>query len=375
VAQRQGPLAGIRIVELAGIGPGPFGAMLLADLGADVVQIDRPSGAAALYGIDPTSDLLNRGKRSVVLDLKSDADREATLALIDRADAVIESNRPGVAERLGVGPDVCLSRNPRLVYGRITGWGQDGPMAHWAGHDINYIALAGALHVCGRAGERPAIPQNFVGDMGGGGLLLAFGVLAAILKARSSGRGQVVDAAMVDGAAIQLSALLTMQAQGRFDERRGSHFGDGGSHFYEVYETADGKYLAVGAIEPQFYARFRAEAGLDDPDFDAQWDEARWPRLQQKVAGRIAEKTRDEWVALFSSESCVAPVLALSELDAHPHNAARTTFFRDRGILQPAPAPRFSRTPAQVSAPPAERGADTQAVLREWGVAAPAQTN
>lgn len=365
---RSGPLAGIRVVELQGIGPGPFCGMLLADLGAEVVQIDRPSGANAAYGIDETKDLLNRGKRSIVLDLKRSDDLEIALQLIENADAVIESNRPGVAERLGIGPDDCLARNPRLVYGRVTGWGQEGPLADAAGHDITYIALGGALGVCGRQGERPAIPQNFIGDMGGGGLLLAFGMLAAIIEARQSGQGQTVDAAMIDGAAIQMSALLTMHGMGRFDEHRGTHFGDGGAHFYEVYETADGGHLAVGCIEPQFYRTFRDDAGLDDPEFDRQWDEAAWPSLQLKTAARLKEKTRAEWEAIFSPEACVTPVLSLSELDRHPHNAARGTYLRDGGLLQPAPAPRFSRTPGAIASPPPRRGADMDVVLRSWGV-------
>ncbi|RJG08271.1 CaiB/BaiF CoA transferase family protein [Massilia cavernae] len=364
----QGPLKGLKIVELAGLGPGPYCGMLLADLGAEVVQIDRPMGATAVYGIEPSRNILNRGRRSVVLDLKDPVARDQALALIDRADGLIEGNRPGVAERLGLGPDHCLARNPRLVYGRVTGWGQTGPMAQWAGHDLNYIALAGALHVCGRAGERPAIPQNFVGDMGGGGLLLAFGMVSALFEALRSGKGQVVDAAMIEGAASQLSGVLTMQAMGSFEGGRGTHIADGGAHFYEVYDTADGKYIAVGAIEPQFYAAFRRDAGLTDPQFDAQMDQARWPDLKARVARRIAEKTRDEWVAIFSSEACVAPVLSLSEVENYPHNAAREVFLREGGVLQPSPVPKFSRTPGAVACPPPARGADTDAVFRDWGI-------
>jgi alpha-methylacyl-CoA racemase len=367
MTDRQGPLKGLKIVEFAGLGPGPFCGMLLADLGAEVIQIDRPSGVTAGHGLDPTRDILNRGRRSVVLDLKQPEDVEKALKIMDGCDALIEGNRPGVAERLGFGPEVCLARNPRLVYGRITGWGQTGPMAQRAGHDINYVAISGALHGIGRAGERPGIPQNFVGDMGGGGLLLAFGIACAMIEAIRSGRGQVVDAAMVEGAAIQLSGLLTMQAMGRFDDERGTHMGDGGAHFYEVYETADGKYLAVGAIERPFYDAFRAGAGLDDPVFDDQMNEAQWPALKLKVAERLKTRTRDDWMAIFSPDACVAPVLAVAEVEADPHNAARQVFFRQGGILQPSPVPKFSRTPGAVANPPPRRGTDTEAVLGEFG--------
>lgn len=366
---RSGPLTGIKVVEFAGLGPGPFCGMLLADLGAEVVQIDRPGGAmAAFSAADPQRNILNRGKRSVILDLKQPEDRETALKLADRADAVIEANRAGVAERLGIGPDVCLARNPKLVYGRVTGWGQTGPLAEWAGHDINYIALAGALHMCGRTGERPAIPQNFVADMGGGGLYLAFGMVAALLEARQSGQGQVVDAAMIEGVALQLSVVLTLRAFGQFDDRRGTGFIGGGAHFYEVYETKDGEHIAVGAIEPQFYRTFLREAGLVDPAFNAQWDRARWPALKEKVAARMRERTREDWMQTFSSEACVAPVLAPSEAEQHPQMAARGVFMRDGEVLQPAPGPRFSRTPGAVCAPPPRPGADTADVLRDWGV-------
>lgn len=359
----QGPLKGLRVIEFAGIGPGPYCGMLLADLGAEVIQIDRPSGATGAYGLDPTKDILNRGRRSVTLDMKKPEDVEQALQLVDTADAVIEANRPGVAERLGIGPDVCLARNPRLVYGRITGWGQTGPLAQSPGHDINYIAIAGALHIIGRAGERPGIPANFVGDMGGGGLLLAFGIACAIIEAKTSGKGQVVDAAMIEGAASQLSATLTMRGMGRFSDARGTNFADGGAHFYEVYETADHKYLAVGCIEPNFYKAFCADAGLDDPEFKQQMNPAAWPSLKQKTAARLAEKTRDEWVAIFSPDACVAPVLSLAEVEADPHLAARGTYLRDGDVLQPAPVPKFSRTPGAVASPPKLRGVDTEEVL------------
>lgn len=365
--RKSGPLAGIRIVEFGGIGPGPYCGMLLADLGADVLLIDRPGGAYAAYGFDPRRDFMQRGKSWITLDLKQPEDLETALALIGRADAVIESSRPGVAERRGFGPADCLARNPALVYGRVTGWGQDGPYAQMAGHDINYIAISGVLDICGRPGEPPAIPHNFVGDMGGGGLLLAFGIVSAILEARQSGQGQVVDAAMIEGAASQLSGLLTLRAMGQFDDRRGHNSSCGAAPFYETYRTADDKYIAVGCIEPQFYAAFRQGAGLDDPAFDAQWDEDRWPAMKAGIAARIVEKTRAEWMAIFDADACVAPVMGIGEAASHPQNAARKVFMEPDGMLQPAPVPRFSRTPGAVSAPPTP-GADTGEILRKWGV-------
>lgn len=365
--KRSGPLSGVRIVELASIGPGPFCGMLLADLGAEVVVIDRPQGAYALYGLDPKKDFMNRGKRSVVLDLKKPEDVQKALDLIARADGVIEGSRPGVAERLGVGPEVCLARNPALVYGRITGWGQTGPWAQWAGHDIDYIAISGALHMCGRPGEPPAIPMNFVGDMGGGGMLLAFGMAAALFEARGSGKGQVVDAAMIEGAAAQMAGMLVVRANGQIGDERGDNTSCGVAPFYDTYQTADGKYLAVGAIEPQFYRAFLQGMGLDaDPEFGEQWARERWPALKAKIAARLREKNRDAWMAIFSSEACVAPVLSPAEVEYHPQNAARGTYFREGDVLQPGTAPRFSRTPGAVAAPPPERGADTEAVFREW---------
>ncbi len=366
----QGPLTGIKVIELAGIGPGPYCGMLLADLGAEVVQIDRPSGATALYGIEATKDILNRGKRSVILDLKDANGLETALSLIEKADALIESNRAGVAEKLGLGPDVCLKRNPKLVYGRITGWGQTGPMAKWAGHDLDYIALSGALYTCGSGEYPPAIPGNFVGDMGGGGMFVAFGITCGIINAIRTGKGQVVDAAMIEGAASQMAGLMTMKALGRFDDRRGTHMSDGGSHFYNVYTCKDGKYLAVGCIEPQFYASFRKGAGLTDAVFDAQMDAKRWPELKVKVAQRLAEKTRDEWMQIFDSEACVAPVLSPSEVEHHPHNQARKVYFRDGDVLQPSPGPKFSVTPGAVARAPVNRGTDTAAVLKDWGIRA-----
>lgn len=368
---RQGPLTGLKLVEFAGLGPGPFCGMLLADLGAEVVQIDRPGSSTKHYGFDPARNLLHRGRRSIVLDLKQPGDVEKALRLIEQADAVIEANRPGVAEKLGVGPGVCLGRNPRLVYGRITGWGQAGPRAQDAGHDINYIALSGALHTIGPAGEPPAIPNNFVGDMGGGGLFLAFGILAAVIEARQSGRGQVVDAAMVDGAALQLMGSLTLLANGQFTDRRGTQMADGGSHFYQVYRTRDGGFYSVGAIEPQFHAALRAGLGFaDDPDFDRQMDPAMWPVLKARMAARFAEKTRAEWDAILPGDACAAPVLTTAEIAADPHLAARGTYVAPEGVLQAAPGPRFSRTPGAIANPPPQPGADTASVFNDWGIPA-----
>lgn len=366
---RQGPLAGVKVVELAGLGPGPFCGMLLADLGAEVVQIDRQGGATAHYGLAPERDILNRGRRSLLLDLKDPADRETALRLIEKADALIEGNRPGVAERLGMGPEDCLARNPALVYGRVTGWGQTGPRARTAGHDVNYIALSGALHAIGPAGDVPTIPSNFVGDMGGGGLFLAFGILAAIIEARQSGRGQVVDAAMIEGAGLQLAGFLTMKANGFASDARGTHYSDGASHFYQIYRTRDGQMLSVGAIEPQFYRAFREGLGFaDDPAFDRQMDPRAWPDLKARTAARIAERTLAEWEAVFPADACVAPVRASDDLLDDPHLAARGSFVAIEGILQPAPGPRFSRTPGAIANPPPQRGADRDAVLHEWGV-------
>ncbi|WP_176593549.1 CaiB/BaiF CoA-transferase family protein [Sphingobium sp. EM0848] len=369
MSDRQGPLKGLRVVEFAGLGPGPFCGMLLADLGAQVVQIDRPNGSTAHYGLDPRRNLLHRGRLSAVIDLKDPAGVEAVLRLIEKADAVIEPNRPGVAERLGVGPEICLARNPRIVYGRITGWGQTGPRAHHAGHDINYIALSGALHSIGPADDVPTIPNNFVGDMGGGGLYLAFGILAAVYEAQRSGKGQVVDAAMIEGAALQLMGSLTMKANGLFTDRRASHYSDGASHFYNVYRTKDGKFLSVGAIEPQFYRAFREGLGVaHDPDFDRQMDPDAWPRLKQKVSAIIAQRTRDEWDRSFTGEACVAPVLASDELADDPHLTQRGSFTILDGQLQAAPGPKFSRTPGAIAHPPPQPGQDIDDIMKIWGV-------
>ncbi|MFF5785903.1 CaiB/BaiF CoA transferase family protein [Streptomyces sp. NPDC012693] len=364
-----GPLAGVRVVELAGIGPGPFAAMLLADLGADVVRVDRPGGPG--LGIDPARDLTNRNKRSVLVDLKADGDAATVLDLVERADVLIEGYRPGVAERLGVGPDDCLARNPRLVYGRMTGWGQDGPLAATAGHDIGYIAITGALGMFGPDPEGPpTVPANLVGDYAGGSLYLVIGVLAALQHARAHGEGQVVDAAIVDGTAHLTTMIHGMLAAGGWQDRRGVNLLDGGCPFYGVYETSDGGHMAVGALEERFYAEFVRLLGVEDAA-SARRDLARWPELREAVAARFRSRTREEWTAVFDgSDACVAPVLSLREAPAHPHLAARATFTERDGIAQPAPAPRFSVTPGTLRTGPALPGADTAAVARDWGVPA-----
>jgi alpha-methylacyl-CoA racemase len=361
-----GPLAGVRVVELAGIGPGPFCAMLLADLGAEVLRVDRPAAARTGW---PT--VLARGRRSVAVDLKHPDGAGVVLDLVAAADALVEGFRPGVAERLGIGPDACLARNPRLVYGRVTGWGQEGPWRQAAGHDIDYIALAGALHPVGPAGGPPVPPLNLVGDFGGGGMLLAFGVVAALLERGRSGAGQVVDAAMVDGAALLTTQFHELLAAGLWHERRGSNLLDGGAPFYGVYETADGRHLAVGALEPQFYAELLRRLGLDAGDLPDQLDRDGWPLLRERLAALFRTRTLDEWSELLAgTDACVAPVLGLGEAPAHPHNRARGTFVDVGGVVQPAPAPRFSRTPCDPPAPAARPGEHTDQALTDWGVPA-----
>ncbi|MDX5578033.1 CaiB/BaiF CoA-transferase family protein, partial [Streptomyces sp. ID01-9D] len=336
----RGPLTGVRVVELAGIGPGPFAAMLLADLGADVVRVDRPGGAG--LGIDPAYDLTNRNKRSVLLDLKSDGGPARVLDLVERADILIEGYRPGVAERLGVGPEPCLARNPKLVYGRMTGWGQDGPLAERAGHDIAYLALTGTLSMIGRPDEPPTVPANLVGDYAGGSLYLVVGVLAALQHARAHGEGQVVDAAIVDGAAHLASMIHGMLAAGSWQDRRGANLLDGGCPFYGTYATSDGGHMAVGPLEGRFYAEFADLLGIAD-DFPDRWDLARWDELRAAVTERFLTRTRAEWTEVFAgTDACVAPVLSLTEAPHHPHLVARSTFVEHSGITQPAPAPRFS---------------------------------
>jgi alpha-methylacyl-CoA racemase len=364
-----GPLAGVRVVELAGIGPGPFAAMLLADLGADVVRVDRPGGGG--LAVNPAYDVTNRNKRSVLLDLKSPEGPARVLDLVERADVLIEGFRPGVAERLGVGPAECHARNPRLVYGRMTGWGQEGPLAHTAGHDIAYIAVTGALGMIGNPGEPPAVPANLVGDYAGGSLYLVIGVLAALQHARTpGGTGQVVDAAIVDGTAHLTAMIHGMVAAGGWQDRRGANLLDGGCPFYGTYETSDGQYMAVGALEQQFYDTFVELLGIEDRA-PARKDLARWGELREAVAERFKSRTRDEWTAVFEgSDACVAPVLSLREAPHHPHLAARATFTDFGGITQPAPAPRFSATPAAVASGPALPGADTESVAADWDVPA-----
>ena len=363
----RGPLDGVRVVELAGIGPGPFAAMLLADLGADVVRVDRPGGAG--LGTDPAYDLTNRNKRSVLIDLKADGGPGLVLDLAARADILIEGYRPGVAERLGVGPDECLARNPRLVYGRMTGWGQDGPLAGRAGHDIAYIAVTGTLSMIGEPGGPPAVPVNLLGDYAGGSLYLVVGVLAALRHARTpDGTGQVVDAAIVDGAAHLATMIHGMLAAGGWRDRRGSNLLDGGCPFYGCYETSDGGYLAVGPLEQRFYDEFIELLGIGDTA-PARDDPARWEELRTAVADRFRTRTRAQWTTVFeSTDACVAPVLSLGEAPRHPHIAARATFVEHGGLTQPAPAPRFSATPVSVHSGPALPGADTEAVAADWDV-------
>jgi alpha-methylacyl-CoA racemase len=364
-----GPLAGVRVVELAGIGPGPFAAMLLADLGADVVRVDRPGGAA--LGIDPAYDITNRNKRSVIVDLKAGAGPGLVLGLAERADILIEGYRPGVAERLGVGPEECLARNPRLVYGRMTGWGQQGPLAGSAGHDIGYIATAGTLGMIGPADGPPAVPVNLLGDYAGGSLYLVVGVLAALQHARSSGTGQVVDAAIVDGTAHLGAMIWGMLGAGAWQDRRGANLLDGGCPFYGVYQTSDGGYMAVGALERPFYAEFTSLLGLgeDAPDRD---DPSRWGELRDRIAARFKTRTRQEWTEVFEGrDACVSPVLSLREAARHPHLTARGTFTAGAdGRTQPAPAPRFSATPGSLRRPPALPGAHTGDVARDWDLPA-----
>jgi alpha-methylacyl-CoA racemase len=358
-----GPLHGVRIVEVAGIGPGPLAGMMLADAGADIVRVERPGGNPAAIG----HDVLFRSRRSVAVDLKRDAGVEVALKLVESADALFEGYRPGVAERLGIGPEPCLARNPRLVYGRMTGWGQDGPLAHRAGHDIDYIALSGALHAIGRRGQPPTVPLNLVGDFGGGGMLLAYGMVCAILEARTSGRGQVVDAAMVDGSAALMAMVYDLHAAGLHTDERGTNLLDTGAPFYDVYETADGEHIALGPLEPPFYAELVRVLELGD-DFEPQHDRDAWPRRRRRVAEVVASRTRDEWDArLADTDVCYAPVLSLAEAPRHPHNRARGTFVEVAGVVQPAPAPRFSRTPSSVPVARRPPGADTRAVLAEAG--------
>lgn len=371
-----GPLAGIKVIEIAAIGPAPFCAMMLADQGAEVIRVER---ASARLDDTPTTDPLQRNRRSIALDLKKPEAVQALLQLVASADVLIEGFRPGVAERLGFGPDICLQRNPRLVYGRMTGWGQNGPLALAAGHDINYIALTGALHLMGPAGGKPMVPLNLVGDFGGGGMLLAFGILAAVIEARRSGKGQVVDAAMVDGATSLMAMFYGLRAQNAFRDATGENFLGGGAPYYDTYKTSDGKYVAIGAIEPQFYALLIEKLGLDRQRLGAlgypviEPDTPQWPELRAAIAAAFATKTRDEWCKILEgTDACFAPVLTLAEAARHPHNVARNTVINVDGVDQNAPAPRFSRTVADPVRPPRRGGEDTVAILSEAGLA-PAQ--
>jgi alpha-methylacyl-CoA racemase len=363
-----GPLAGVRVLELEAIGPAPFCGMLLADMGADVLLVDRPTDPGLGFTLERRHDTLRRGRRSVMLDLKDGGARDAALQLSDAADVLLEGFRPGVMERLGLGPDTLLARNPRLVYGRMTGYGQEGPLAARAGHDIDYIALAGALHAIGRAGEAPVPPLNLVGDYGGGGMLLAFGVACALVEARASGRGQVVDAAMVDGASLLATMLYGMQAAGQWTDARGANALDSGAPWYDTYATRDGRYVAVGAIEPRFYAALLQGLGLDAERLPAQHDRAGWPTLRSRFAAAFGTRTRDEWCAVFDGvDACVAPVLTFGEAAAHPQARARAAHVTLDGVVQPAPAPRLSRTPGAARRPPPESGEGGAAALRDWG--------
>lgn len=360
----QGPLDGVRILEFAGIGPGPFCGMLLSDLGADVVRIDRKGARSS------KTDVTARGRRSVVMDLKSPAAVEACLELVGVADALFEGFRPGVMERLGLGPDITLERNPRLVYGRMTGWGQDGPLAQAAGHDMNYIALIGALHAIG-CEDKPIPPLNLVGDFGGGALYLAFGLLAGVIHARATGKGQVVDCAMTDGAASLMAMFYGFNASGAWRDTRRSNLLDGGAHFYDTYQCADGRWISIASIEPQFYALLLEKTGISDEQFKVQMDRESWPKLRERLAEVIATKSREEWRAIMEgSDVCFAPVLTLEEAPAHPHNVARRTFIEMDGVVQPAPAPRFSATPGAVAGPPPTIGAHNRSALADWGFSA-----
>jgi alpha-methylacyl-CoA racemase len=366
-----GPLAGIRVVEMVGLGPCPFAAMMLADMGAEVIRIDRKAapGAATPFPMLGTKfDVMARGRRSLALDLRQPAAKQLTLDLLAQADVVLEGFRPGVMERLGLGPEVCLQRNPKLVYGRITGWGQSGPLAQSAGHDLNYLALTGMLHAMGRADAPPAPPLNLVGDFGGGAMMMAFGVVCAVLEARSSGQGQVVDAAMTDGAALLGAMIYGFRAHGSWGEQRDANLLDGGAPFYDTYACADGKFISIGSIEPQFYALLLQLGGVTDPEFNAQMDRSLWPQLKAGLAALFKTRTRDQWCALMEgTDACFAPVLDMAEAPRHAHNRARGTFIEIDGVMQPAPAPRFSRTAPAVGSGPARPGQHNAAILRDWG--------
>ena len=359
-----GPLKGVKVVEVGGIGPGPFCGMMLSDMGANLIRVVR-KGDQGL--VDQKFEVLHRGRPSVAIDLTKPEGVEAVLKLVEQADALQEGFRPGVMERLGLGPDVCLKRNPRLVYARMTGWGQEGPLSHAAGHDLNYIALSGALHAMGKKGEKPPVPLNLVGDFGGGGMLQAFGMVCALLEAQRSGQGQVVDTAMVDGAATLMAIFYGLYSAGVWWDR-GTNLLDSGAHFYDTYETADGKYVSVGSIEPKFYAELIKLAGIEDPEFQNQMNVTKWPELKEKITQVFKSKTRQEWCEIMEgTDVCFAPVLSFDEAINHPHNVARKTFVEVAGVIQPGPAPRFSRTKCEIQFAPPDLGADTETGLADWG--------
>jgi alpha-methylacyl-CoA racemase len=366
-----GPLAGIRVVEMVGLGPCPFAAMMLADMGAEVIRIDRKSAPGAdnpFPMLGTKFDVMARGRRSLALDLKQPAAKEVVLRLLDQADVVLEGFRPGVMERLGFGPDVCHARNPKLVYGRVTGWGQHGPLAQAAGHDLNYIALTGMLQAMGRADTPPPPPLNLVGDFGGGAMMMAFGVVCAVLEARGSGKGQVVDAAMTDGAALLGAMMYGLRAFGSWSGAREANLLDGGAPFYDTYACADGKFVAIGSLEPQFYALLLKLTGATEPAFSAQMDETSWPQMKARFTALFKSRGRDDWCAVLEgTDVCFAPVLDMAEAPAHPHNRARGTFIDVDGVTQPAPAPRFSRSTPQVRGAASKPGADSAAILADWG--------
>lgn len=362
-----GPLAGIRVIEIASIGPGPFCAMMLSDMGAEVIRVDRKDAA----GSGDTRLVLNRGRKSMALDLKKPEGVAAVLRLVEKADLLIEGFRPGVTERLGIGPDACAARNPRLIYGRMTGWGQTGPLAQVAGHDINYISLAGALHAMGNADRAPTPPLNLIGDFGGGAMYLLCGLLAALIERGTSGKGQVIDAAMTDGTASLTAAFHGLKAVGRWTDQRESNYLDGGAHYYGAYTCSDEKFISIGSIEPQFYALLLEKSGISDPAFKAQNNQSDWPALHQKLVDIFKTKTRDQWCAIMEgTDVCFAPVLSMNEAPQHPHNKARKTFVEVNGVTQPAPAPRFSRTQGEIQGPAAKVGEHNEEILQGWGFTA-----
>ena len=365
-----GPLEALKIIELQGIGPGPFCGMMLADMGAEVIRVDR-TGAPGGIARSERFDLLARGRRSIRINLKSEAGRQVLMRMVEKCDGLIEGFRPGVMERLGIGPDVLLDKNPAIVVGRMTGWGQEGPISKIAGHDINYIALTGALFNMGVKGGPPAPPLNLVGDFGGGGMFLALGMVSAILSAKNTGQGQVVDAAMVDGASVLSTSFFGQMAAGKLHEGRGEQPLNGASHYYDAYECSDGEYISIASVEPQFYAELKQLLGLSEDEFGVQTNHTLWPTQKAKVKAIFLTRSRDEWVDLLQhSDICFAPVLRFAEAPEHPHNKARNAFVEVDGVVQPAPAPRYSVTPSEISGPPAQRGQHTDAILSDWGYSA-----